>query len=48
MNRSISIVLPAFNEAENIGASVQHAGEILEHVGIDFEVIVVDDASTDL
>jgi len=47
MNRSISIVLPAFNEAENIGASIDHAVSVLERAGIEFEVIVVDDGSSD-
>ena len=47
MQRSLTIVLPAFNEAENIGASIDHAVAILERVGIEFEVIVVDDGSSD-
>ena len=47
MDRSISIVLPAFNEAENIGASIDHAVSVLERVGVEFEVIVVDDGSSD-
>lgn len=44
---SISIVLPAFNEAENIATSVQRARDVLSQRDADFEVIVVDDGSSD-
>ncbi|MCB9761549.1 MAG: glycosyltransferase family 2 protein [Alphaproteobacteria bacterium] len=44
---SISIVFPAFNEAENIGPSIAHAVAVLDEMGADFEVIVVDDGSSD-
>jgi glycosyltransferase involved in cell wall biosynthesis len=44
---SISIVLPAFNEEENIGPMLDRAFEVLPRSGRDFEVIVVDDGSRD-
>jgi glycosyltransferase involved in cell wall biosynthesis len=45
--RSVSIVFPAFNEAENIGRSIDRAVAVMEDLGRDFEVIVVDDGSSD-
>lgn len=47
MQPSVSIVFPAFNEAENIEASVHGAVRTMEELGRDFEVIVVDDGSSD-
>jgi glycosyltransferase involved in cell wall biosynthesis len=44
---SLSIVFPAFNEAENIGASIQAAIDVMTRLDLDFEVIVVDDGSSD-
>lgn len=44
---SISIVLPAYNEADAIKLAVQEAREALAKVSDDFQVIVVDDGSTD-
>ncbi len=44
---SISVVLPAFNEADNIVASIQRATDVLEQRQADFEIIVVDDGSSD-
>lgn len=44
---SLSVVFPAYNEEENIGPSITHCRDaLLEHVD-DFEIIVVDDGSTD-
>jgi glycosyltransferase involved in cell wall biosynthesis len=44
---SLSVVFPAYNEEENIGPSVTRCRDALrEHVD-DFEIIVVDDGSTD-
>ncbi len=44
---SISLVLPAYNEAENIEAMVAEATPALESVTDDFEIVVVDDGSKD-
>jgi glycosyltransferase involved in cell wall biosynthesis len=44
---SISLVLPAYNEAENIQPMVAEATPALQVVADDFEIIVVDDGSAD-
>jgi len=43
----ISIVIPAFNEEKRIGSSLKKLAKFLSHRKEDFEVIVVNDASTD-
>jgi dolichol-phosphate mannosyltransferase len=43
----VSVVIPARNEAEVIATTVSSVAEALEQAGRDYEVIVVDDASTD-
>jgi glycosyltransferase involved in cell wall biosynthesis len=44
---SISLVLPAYNEAENIEPLVAEAVPALEASADDYEIIVVDDGSSD-
>ena len=44
---SLSIVIPAHNEAESIEGTVQGVVESMECAGLPYEVIVVDDASSD-
>jgi glycosyltransferase involved in cell wall biosynthesis len=44
---SISLVLPAYNEADNIEPMVAEATPALELVADDYEIIVVDDGSAD-
>jgi dolichyl-phosphate beta-glucosyltransferase len=43
----ISIIIPAFNEEDRIGRSLEKLAAFLKTRKEDFEVIVVDDASTD-
>lgn len=43
----ISVVIPVFNEEENVGPLMQELDTVLTEVGQPFEVICVDDASTD-
>jgi glycosyltransferase involved in cell wall biosynthesis len=43
----ISVVIPAFNEANTIGSVISDTMLSLESFGMPFEVIVVDDGSTD-
>jgi dolichol-phosphate mannosyltransferase len=43
----LSVLIPAHNEVESIGETVTSAAEALEEAGIDYEVLVVDDASGD-
>ena len=45
--RSLSFVLPAFDEAHNIGAAIRGCVAVGERLGAAFEVIVVDDGSRD-
>jgi glycosyltransferase involved in cell wall biosynthesis len=44
---AVSLVLPAFDEAENIGAVLRQALDVLPRATKEFEIIVVDDGSTD-
>ncbi len=44
---TISLVLPAWNESEVIVRAIEEADSALRHVASDYEIIVVDDGSTD-
>lgn len=43
----LSVFFPTFNEEENIAEAVAHAKAELEKLGRNYEIIIVDDASTD-
>ena len=43
----ISVVIPAFNEAARLPTTLQRVREYLDTAGEEYEVIVVDDGSTD-
>lgn len=47
INGTLSVVLPAFNEADNIEAVVKRSISVLEPLVPSFEIIVVDDGSSD-
>jgi glycosyltransferase involved in cell wall biosynthesis len=47
MNRSVSVLMPALNEAENLAEIIPELCSVLEGAGIAFDVLVVDDGSTD-
>jgi dolichol-phosphate mannosyltransferase len=42
-----SVIIPAYNEAEGIVGTVSGVTEVLGREGIDYEVLVIDDASED-
>jgi glycosyltransferase involved in cell wall biosynthesis len=44
---SISLVIPALNEADNLLETVPQAVAVLEEMNIEYEVLVIDDGSTD-
>ena len=44
---SISLVLPAYNEADNIEPMIEEAAPALEANADDYEIVVVDDGSAD-
>src|SRR5713226_3922357 len=44
---TVSIVIPAFNEVARIGASLRKIDQFVRQSPLFFEVIVVDDGSTD-
>jgi glycosyltransferase involved in cell wall biosynthesis len=43
----LTILMPAFNEAEGLARSVAAVAEHLDARGFDYEILIVDDASTD-
>lgn len=43
----LSVVIPAHNEAGSIAATVTSTAAVLEREGIEYELLVVDDSSTD-
>jgi len=44
---SISVIIPAYNEEAGIGGVLEDVESVLGRIGIEFEIIVVDDGSTD-
>lgn len=47
MSPQLSVLLPAYNEAENLVELVPEIEKVLTAAGISYEVVVVDDGSTD-
>ncbi|MBD3393763.1 MAG: glycosyltransferase [Chitinivibrionales bacterium] len=43
----VSVVMPCLNEAETVGACVKNAVRALDHAGLDGEVVVADNGSSD-
>lgn len=43
----VALVIPTLCEAENIGGLLQHVRTVLDPVGIPYEILVVDDDSSD-
>lgn len=44
---SVSVFFPCYNEQDNIAALAEKTTTVLEKLGADFEVIIVDDGSSD-
>ena len=44
---SLSIVLPAYNEEANVASAIEEVSEVAQGLGIDYEIILVNDGSTD-
>ncbi|MFA6227934.1 MAG: glycosyltransferase family 2 protein [Patescibacteria group bacterium] len=45
--KSLSIIIPAYNEAETIGKTIEGLKNSINNLSLNFEIIVVNDASTD-
>lgn len=46
-NLDLSLVIPLYNEAENLNALIKEIFEILNQTGLHYEIILVNDGSTD-
>ena len=44
---SLSLFFPCYNESENVGVMIEQAVKVGEEYGADYEVVVVDDGSSD-
>jgi glycosyltransferase involved in cell wall biosynthesis len=44
---SLSLILPAFNEGQNLSAAVEDAISALSHLALELEILIVDDGSSD-
>jgi glycosyltransferase involved in cell wall biosynthesis len=44
---SLSIIIPAYNESENIAATLENVARALEPLPLRHEILVIDDGSTD-
>jgi len=43
----VSLIIPAYNEGDTVGSVIRDAGEIMDDYGLPYEIIVVNDGSTD-
>ena len=44
---SLSVVLPAYNEEANVASAVEKISTVAQHLGMEYEIILVNDGSTD-
>jgi glycosyltransferase involved in cell wall biosynthesis len=44
---AVSVVMPAYNEAQMVGEQIERLRQVMEHAKCIYELIVVDDGSTD-
>lgn len=47
VNSSISVFFPCYNEQDNVGRTVEKAMKVLKELQMDFEIIIVNDGSSD-
>ena len=47
MGTQVSVVMPAYNEADNLAELVPETAAVLREAGVTFEIVVVDDGSSD-
>jgi glycosyltransferase involved in cell wall biosynthesis len=47
MHESISVIIPIFNEEDSLKQLISRTVSVLEPLGVDFEIIAVNDGSTD-
>ena len=47
MNNVVSVVIPAYNEEKTIGRVIEETIQVMESLGLPYEIIVVDDGSWD-
>lgn len=43
----LAVIIPTFNEEENIAAIIEAVNKVFQHNGIHGEILVVDDSSKD-
>jgi glycosyltransferase involved in cell wall biosynthesis len=44
---SLSVVLPAYNEEANVASAVERVSKVMQSLGMDYEIILVNDGSRD-
>ncbi len=44
---TLSVIIPAWNESEHIFNTIKETERVFDELGVDYEIIVVDDGSTD-
>jgi glycosyltransferase involved in cell wall biosynthesis len=47
MKKLISVIIPAFNEEENLAAIIERIEKVFESLVYNFEIIIIDDGSSD-
>ena len=43
----ISVIMPVYNDSQNIGSSIEETHMFLEGYGLEYELIIVNDGSID-